>query len=173
MLAKDGCSSPNVVDNSYYSKDEIYLELRNGIRRDLVSELTSRTDGKTRLNQTHRDRLGPLPWHTKTSMENFRKLHRLRSGYNKMGAVMSRIDELFDPFCSACLAVKSVQHVLIDCPLFNLERNDLNTIMENISQPLNLLNILGLNVDIAPPMQIAFQRRLLKFIRKTQIINQL
>lgn len=172
-LAKAGYLSKNIIHNQSYSWKNMVNNMRLIIKKDIITDLTTRTDSKERINQTGRTQLGPLPWHLETPIGIFRKLQRLRRGHNKISYIMSRIDDSVFPRCLNCNVNNTVEHIMIDCSMYKKERETLKLKLTSIQQPFSLRIILGLQKDITLALQKTIQNALITFLKETEILNKL
>ncbi|KAI9555871.1 hypothetical protein GHT06_018388 [Daphnia sinensis] len=126
-LAKLGHTSSLVNNHSYNSIEEILQEIKKNINKTTITKLDSVQSPTNKINATMRTGMGPLPWHLIFSTPINHKLHRLRSGHNKLSPIMAKINDTIDSQCRTCHTSLSPEHIILQCPNFSTRKKQIET----------------------------------------------
>ena len=111
-----------------------------------------------------KSKLANWPWacHGGRAVET--ALARLRIGHANYKAHEYRFNMILSPNC-VCGFSETIYHIMLECPNYSQERQELSANLTSIDVPVNLINLLG-GGDFECPKQKAIVEHVARYLRK-------
>jgi hypothetical protein len=180
-IADGTASENNNVDRLTLNNNLTPSELTSMYKAQWVKDLISKWNRHPAPSLCLKSRIQSPPWFFNRVREVSRCLHRLRTGHSRLKNHTSRYasqsddpqngeEDPADSCCRfGCLAIEDSAHILLKCPKFNNERQQLASTLSSLDLELNLTNLLGLNPNLPSQIQFRIAKTLHRFISQTKL----
>ena len=119
-----------------------------------------------------KESLGEWTWTCLSDRRSEVALARLRMGHAGVNAYLARFGLEDSPFCNVCQTEETVEHVLINCAKYQIERVKLRSNLKNIGvYTLTLKGLLGGEEEYYKRKQLVKETG--EFLRRIGIINKI